>query len=54
MRTLLIRRIWIGCWGSHNLQASRTIELAMMYLSRFDFSTVSGDILSGIYDRFPR
>ena len=38
--------------GSHNLQASRTIELAMMYLSRFDFSTVSGDILSGIYDRF--
>ena len=38
--------------GSRNLQASRTIELAMMYLSRFDFSTVSGDILSGIYDRF--
>ena len=38
--------------GSDNLQTSRTIELAMMYLSRFDFSTVSGDILSGIYDRF--
>ena len=52
MRTLLIRRIWNWVLGSHNLQASRTIELAMMYLSRFDFSTVSGDILTGIYDRF--
>lgn len=33
-------------------QVSRAVELTMMRLSRFDFSTVSGDILSGIYDRF--
>ena len=31
---------------------SRAIELTMMLLSRFDFSTISGDILTGIYDRF--
>ena len=31
---------------------SRAVELTMMLLSRFDFSTISGDILTGIYDRF--
>ena len=33
-------------------QLSNAVELAMFYFSRFDFSTVSGDILTGIYDRF--
>ena len=37
---------------SENREVSRAIELAMLYFSRFDFSTVSGDILTGIYDRF--
>ena len=37
---------------SDNGEVSRAIELAMLYFSRFDFSTVSGDILTGIYDRF--
>ena len=37
---------------SENREVSRAIELAMFYFSRFDFSTVSGDILTGIYDRF--
>jgi type I restriction-modification system DNA methylase subunit len=41
---------WV--FGSNNEQLSRSIEMAMMYLSRFDFSTVRGDILTGIYDRF--
>lgn len=37
---------------SDDIQVSRAVELTMMRLSRFDFATVSGDILSGIYDRF--
>ena len=41
---------WI--FGSEDRQLSRAIELAMMLLSRFDFSTVRGDVLSGIYDKF--
>ncbi|WOV91582.1 MAG: N-6 DNA methylase [Candidatus Zeuxoniibacter abyssi] len=31
---------------------SRAVEMMMLLLSRFDFSTISGDILTGIYDRF--
>ena len=38
--------------ASPNRQVSQAIELTMMYLSFFDFSSISGDILSGIYDRF--
>ncbi|MCK9228956.1 MAG: SAM-dependent methyltransferase [Syntrophorhabdaceae bacterium] len=41
---------WV--FGSNNERLSAAIELAMYFLSRFDFSTVRGDILSGIYDRF--
>lgn len=38
--------------GVENEQLSRSLEIAMMMLSRFDFKTVKGDILTGIYDRF--
>lgn len=38
--------------ASTDKQVSQAIELTMMYLSFFDFSTISGDILTGIYDRF--
>lgn len=38
--------------GVVNNPLSRALEVAMMLLSRFDFTTVRGDILSGIYDRF--
>lgn len=31
---------------------SRTIEWAMFRFARFDFTTVRGDVLTGIYDRF--
>lgn len=31
---------------------SRTIEWAMFRFARFDFTTIRGDILTGIYDRF--
>lgn len=31
---------------------SRTVEWAMFRFARFDFTTVRGDILTGIYDRF--
>lgn len=41
---------WV--FGSNNERLSAGIEIAMYFLSRFDFSTVRGDILSGIYDRF--
>ena len=41
---------WV--FGEEDFGLSRAIELTMMYLSRFDFSTVSGDILNGVYDRF--
>ena len=37
---------------SESKQVSLAIETAMMRLSHFDFSTVSGDIMTGIYDRF--
>lgn len=38
--------------GVENQQLSNAIEMSMMLLSRFDFTTVKGDILTGIYDRF--
>lgn len=38
--------------GVEDKQISRAVELTMMYFSRFDFATVGGDILTGIYDRF--
>ena len=38
--------------GVENEQLSRGLEVAMMLLSRFDFTTVKGDVLTGIYDRF--
>lgn len=38
--------------GVRDQQLSRALELSMMWLSRFDFTTVRGDILTGIYDRF--
>lgn len=38
--------------GVENEQLSRSLEIAMMLLSRFDFQTVKGDVLTGIYDRF--
>lgn len=43
-----------GNWlfESHDQLLSRMLELGMMSLSRFDFATISGDILNGIYDRF--
>ena len=41
---------WV--FGTEDLGLSRAIELTMMYLSRFDFRTVRGDILNGVYDRF--
>jgi len=41
---------WI--FGSNNEQLSTSIELSLMYLSRFNFQTVKGDLLTGIYDRF--
>jgi hypothetical protein len=41
---------WI--FGSSNEQLSISIELSLMYLSRFNFQTVKGDLLTGIYDRF--
>ena len=41
---------WV--FGEEDFGLSRAIELTMMYLARFDFSTVSGDILNGVYDRF--
>lgn len=41
---------WI--FGTDNEQLSLAIELSLMHLSYFNFQTVRGDILTGIYDRF--
>jgi type I restriction-modification system DNA methylase subunit len=41
---------WVFSADDNSLSAA--IEWAMYQLSRYDFSTVRGDILSGIYDRF--
>ncbi|MEM9393774.1 MAG: N-6 DNA methylase [Pseudomonadota bacterium] len=41
---------WVFFADNPNL--SNAIEWAMYQLSRFDFTTVKGDILTGVYDRF--
>ncbi|MBN2898172.1 MAG: N-6 DNA methylase [Clostridia bacterium] len=38
--------------GINDQGLSNAIEWAMFQLSRYDFSTIKGDILTGIYDRF--
>lgn len=38
--------------GSHDEPLSSAIELTLFRFAQFDFSTVKGDILTGIYDRF--
>jgi hypothetical protein len=41
---------WV--FDAHDERLSVAIEWAMYQLSRYDFTTVKGDILTGIYDRF--
>lgn len=41
---------WV--FDAHDERLSVAIEWAMFQLSRYDFTTVKGDILTGIYDRF--
>jgi hypothetical protein len=41
---------WV--FDAHDAHLSAAIEWAMFQLSRYDFTTVKGDILTGIYDRF--
>ncbi|HYI41857.1 MAG TPA: N-6 DNA methylase [Allosphingosinicella sp.] len=41
---------WV--FDAHDERLSNAIEWAMYQLSRYDFRTVKGDILTGIYDRF--
>lgn len=41
---------WV--FDAHDERLSAAIEWAMYQLSRYDFTTVKGDILTGIYDRF--
>ena len=41
---------WVFATNDPNL--SNAIEWAMYQLSRYDFTTVKGDILTGVYDRF--
>jgi hypothetical protein len=41
---------WV--FDAHDERLSAAIEWAMFQLSRYDFTTVKGDILTGIYDRF--
>lgn len=41
---------WV--FDAHDARLSVSIEWAMYQLSRYDFTTVKGDILTGIYDRF--
>lgn len=41
---------WV--FDAHDAQLSNAIEWAMYQLSRYDFTTVKGDILTGVYDRF--
>jgi N-6 DNA Methylase len=41
---------WV--FDTNNPGLSAAIEWAMYQLSRYDFTTVKGDILTGIYDRF--
>ena len=41
---------WV--FDAHDERLSSAIEWAMYQLSRYDFTTVKGDILTGVYDRF--
>jgi SAM-dependent methyltransferase len=41
---------WV--FDAHDERLSGAIEWAMYQLSRYDFKTVKGDILTGVYDRF--
>lgn len=41
---------WV--FGSGDPELSRAIEWALFEFSRYDFLTIKGDILTGIYDRF--
>lgn len=41
---------WI--FGSNDDALSSAIELTLFRFSRYDFTTIKGDILTGIYDRF--
>jgi SAM-dependent methyltransferase len=41
---------WV--FDTHDPRLSVAIEWAMYQLSRYDFTTVKGDILTGVYDRF--
>lgn len=41
---------WV--FDAHDEHLSVAIEWAMFQLSRYDFTTVKGDILTGVYDRF--
>lgn len=41
---------WV--FDAHDVHLSNAIEWAMYQLSRYDFTTVKGDILTGVYDRF--
>lgn len=38
--------------GMDNEALSTAIEISLMHFSRYDFKSVKGDILTGIYDRF--
>ena len=41
---------WVLAMPSPEL--SRTVEWAMYRFSRYDFTTIKGDVLTGVYDRF--
>ena len=41
---------WV--FGSADAELSRAIEWTLFEFSRYDFRTIKGDILTGIYDRF--
>lgn len=41
---------WV--FDAHDARLSAAVEWAMYQLSRYDFTTVKGDILTGVYDRF--
>lgn len=41
---------WVLALGSPEL--SRAVEWAMYRFSRYDFTTIRGDLLTGVYDRF--
>ena len=41
---------WV--FDAHDERLSAAVEWAMYQLSRYDFTTVKGDILTGVYDRF--